>query len=61
MISQEFIDAKKVMEFYLDKIRKDGQINSKHAEQYANLHVLKFRIETMLNTLHSYDLKVTYE
>ena len=61
MISQNFIDAKRVMEFYLSKVRKDENVNAKFAEQFANLNVLRYRLETMLNTLESYDLKVDYE
>jgi len=61
MITQDFIDAKRLMEFYMDKLKKSEAEEAMFAEQYANLNVLKYRIESVLDILYSYEIDVKYE
>jgi hypothetical protein len=58
MLSEKVISAKKVMEHYIDKMHDMGTKESVFSAQYANLHVLRFRIQSVLNSLESYNLEV---
>jgi hypothetical protein len=58
MLTDKAISAKKVLEFYMNKLHKDESNESIFAAQYANLHTLRYRINCMLNSLESFDLEV---
>lgn len=53
-----FISAKKVMEFYMKQLESDETQGAQFAQQYANLKMMEYRANCMLNTLYNYDLKV---
>jgi hypothetical protein len=60
MISQEFSSAKSIVDFYTSKLSADTEDpGANFAMQYAHLQLLKLRTTASLDTLESYDIKVS--
>lgn len=57
MLSEKAVSAKKVLEFYMEKLHSDESGESVFAAQFANLHMLKYRIQCSLDTLESYEIE----
>lgn len=58
-MDSNFSSAKNIVDFYMNKLSED--IENKEAIfalQWANLHILKLRTNSTLNTLESYDIEV---
>ena len=54
-----FTNAKKVFDFYMEKAGQDTKVSAIYAIQYANLRIFKQRTEAILNSLESYDIGIT--
>lgn len=60
MINNEFTHAKRIFDFYMEKCTEDiSSTTAPYATQYANLKLLRFRTNSILNALESYDIKVS--
>lgn len=60
MINNKFTHAKRIFDFYMQKCAEDVESQtSPFASQYANLKLLKYRTNCILNSLESYKIKVS--
>lgn len=54
-----YTHAKKVMEFYLTKLEQDkSNPQSQYAMQLAQLKLMKYKVNCLLDGLTSYDIEV---
>lgn len=58
MIDNSFSSSKKVMDFYMSKLEQSDKPEAQYALQYANLKLMRYRLTCILDSLHSYDIKV---
>lgn len=58
-VNPKHIAAKRVLDFYIEKLEDDDTEESKWALQYINLQMAKYRCNTILNMLYSYPVKVS--
>ena len=58
-LTTQHVAAKKVLDWYMQKLEDDETSESKDALQYFNLQVAKYKAETTLNILYSYPITVS--
>lgn len=58
MQDNQFISAKKVMDFYMKKLSTEETQGAQFAQQYAHLKMMEYRAICMLDSTYNYDLKV---
>ena len=58
MQDNQFISAKKMMDFYLKKLETEESQNAQFAQQWAHLKMMEYRANCMLDTAVNYDIKV---
>ena len=58
-VNPAHVAAKRVLDFYIEKLEEDSTEESKWALQYINLQMAKHRCNTMLNMLYSYPVTVS--
>lgn len=58
-MSLSYIEAKKIFDFYMGELSKDFSQESQFAQQYANLRLLRLRTKGILDSIESYNIKVT--
>lgn len=56
--ANNFIHAKRIMDFYLEKLDSDTTPEARFAGQYAHLKLMSFRSQSIVNSLASYKIKV---
>lgn len=59
MINNTYTNAKKIFDFYMEQLSDDFSQESQFAQQYANLKLLKFRTQGILDSIQSYNIKTT--
>jgi hypothetical protein len=58
MSDNKFISAKKVMDFYMKKLEGEESQGAQFAQQWANLKMMEYRANCMLDVAYTFDLKV---
>lgn len=53
-----FIHAKRIMDFYLEKLDQDTSVEARYAGQYAHLKLMSFKSQSVVNSLASYKIEV---
>jgi len=53
-----YTSAKKIFDFFIEKASEDKSSKAVFAQQYAHLKLLRYRIESLLNPLESYNLEI---
>lgn len=59
MVNPRYISAKRVFDFYLEKLQDDSTEQSRWALQYFNLQMLKYRGKATLNSLYNFPIEVS--
>jgi hypothetical protein len=57
-LAVEHISAKKVLDWYIERLEEDETAESKDALQYINLQLMRYKANTTLNTLYSYPIGI---
>jgi len=57
MSATNFIHAKRIVDFYIDKLKDEMTPQAQFALQYAHLKLMKFRAQATVNSLTSYPIK----
>lgn len=57
-LTTQHIAAKKILDWYMEKLEDDDSMEAKDALQYLHLQLLKYKANTTLNTLYSYPITV---
>lgn len=59
MLNPLYIQAQKVLNFYIEKLEDDDTQEAKWALQWINLQMAEFKCNNMLDMLYSYPLELT--
>jgi hypothetical protein len=59
MVDPRYVSAKKVFDYYLERLEEDDSEESKWCLQFLNLQMAKHRANTMLTMLYSYPVSVS--
>lgn len=58
-ITVEHVAAKKVLDWYMERLAEDDTGESKDILQYCHLQLAKYKADGVLNMLYSYPITVT--